>query len=87
MFKFLFQKNERFYCQFCNQEIIKQGGYVTNEGEVYCINENMNIFMNRSMKDRSFSVEYQSFDEIQKGIKNGKITKFKKLETGLMGFV
>ena len=78
----LFKKKYKIYCQGCGEEIVRRGGYVSNEGKIYCLKEISGIFIGR-MNDSSFSVEYMVSEEIQQLIEEGKLTNFGKLERSL----
>ncbi len=83
MFEFLSRKKEKVYCQNCKTDLTDKGGYVTSDGDIYCIHENMVIFLPRSMKDKNFVVDYKTPKEIQQLIKEMKLIKFRKLERNL----
>ena len=81
MFGFLFRNKEKVYCQNCKTDLTDKGGYVTSDGDIYCIHEEMVIFLPRSMKDKNFFVDYKTPKEIQQLIKENRLTHYKKLTT------
>ena len=90
MFKFLFGK-KRIYCQKCGKEIIRNkenpGGYVSADGRVFCLRENMNSFYGDSMNGE-FQMDYRTYKELREDVKNEKLIQFtnpNKLETVLRG--
>jgi len=63
--------------------ITKEGGYVTSDGDIYCVHESINLFLPRSMKDSHFLVDYKNSREVQQSIKEGKLTHFGRLESSV----
>jgi len=78
----LFRRRTRVYCQSCGEEI-EEGGYVTSNGEIYCISDMKDCFL-ASIKG-NLKINYETQKEVEEDIKNGKLIHFGKLEIVLKG--
>ncbi|MDD5012237.1 MAG: hypothetical protein PHQ66_01150 [Candidatus Nanoarchaeia archaeon] len=80
-FNFLYNLfKKKIYCQYCGVKI--DGGFVANNGRVYCRNNDASCLIEVS-RNSSLKFDYQTSEEIQKGIGKKTITHFGKLEKSL----
>jgi hypothetical protein len=82
--KKFFEKKEIVYCQTCERDITQEGGFVTNDGNIYCAHGTRECFLSASMKG-DFYMDYRTYKEVQEDIKEKKLTHFGKLEHVLKG--
>lgn len=66
------------YCQNCGKDITNEGGFVSDDGKIFC-------HINRSCLDEvinynELSIEYETAREVQKDIKYGRLIHYTQLE-------
>ena len=88
LIKELFRKKPRIYSQQSGKEILpcgeNKGGYVSNDGRVFAINDDMSSFYLDSMKG-IFRMDYRTYSEIQRDIKEKRLIYFGRLEDVVNG--
>ena len=82
----LFNKKEKqkVYCQTCGEDLTKQGGYISNEGGIYCQGGFLRNFdcggIAMTKSNHNLSFDYADSKEVQRWIEEGKLIHFSQLE-------
>lgn len=78
------KKKQKVYCQTCGEDLTKQGGYISNEGGIYCQGRFLRNFdcggIAMTKSNHNLSFDYADSKEIQHLIEEGKLINFSHLE-------